>query len=191
MAERAKKATSKRSTKKSTKTSKKKTSTGPRQAAAVASEPTQSASVTASEPRDLEHLFDELLQQRWLHPFRWDWPRWGEVSRALEQPGPSIDVVDREKEVVVRAQLPGVKREDLDVSIAERTLTITGTTRTEQKEERDDYFRREIRSGTFTRTVTLPADVNAAKADARFAEGMLELHLPKVRVAKRQRIAVS
>lgn len=187
MAERAKKVASKKSTKKSTK----KKAAGPGKSTAVQPEAATATPAASSGPRDLERLFDELLQQRWLHPFRWDWPRWGELSHALEQQGPSVDVVDREKEVVVRAELPGVKREDLDVSIAERTLTIKGSTMTEQKEERDDYVRREIRSGTFTRSVALPVDVNAAEADATFEEGLLELHLPKVRASKRRKIAVT
>jgi len=186
MAQRAKQGTSKKKA-----ATKKKTSAGKSAAASpAASAPATPAAGETEQSRDLVSALDELLQQSWLHPFRWDWPRWGELSHAIAQQVPSVDVVDREKDVVVRAQMPGVKREDLDVSLAERMLTIKGSTKSEEKEERDDFFRREIRSGTFTRSVLLPADVNAAKAQTSFKDGVLELTLPKVRASKRRKISV-
>jgi HSP20 family protein len=138
---------------------------------------------------DLEQVFERFLQRAWRDPVRFDWPRMPDLHGLLPQ-APAVDVVDREKEVVVRAQLPGVKKSDLDVSIAERTLTIKGSTRTEQKEEKDNFFRQEIRSGSFSKSVLLPADVDAAKADASFKDGVLELHLPKRRAVKEQQVPV-
>jgi HSP20 family protein len=138
---------------------------------------------------DLEQAFERLLQRTWRNPLRFDWPRMPDLQELLPQ-APAIDVVDREKEVVVRAQLPGVKKSDLDVSIAERTLTIKGATRTEQKEEKDNFFRQEIRSGSFSKSVLLPADVDAGKAEASFKDGVLELHLPKRRAVKEQQVPV-
>jgi len=139
--------------------------------------------------RDVERLFEDFLERGWRNPFRAEWPQWPDVSKLLPQT-PAVDVVDREKEVVVRAQLPGFKKSDLDVSIAERTLTIKGATREEQKEEKDNYFHQEIRSGSFSRSVLLPADVDAGKAQATFKDGVLELTLPKRRVAKQQQVPV-
>jgi HSP20 family protein len=136
-------------------------------------------------------VFDDFLQRRWLHPFRREWPRWGDLSGVLEQMAPSVDVVDRKKEVVVRAEVPGIDREDLDVSIVDRTLTIKGSSRHEEKKEEDDYFHHEIRSGTFSRSILLPADVNAAKAKASFKDGVVELHLPKVRASKRHKLSLT
>jgi HSP20 family protein len=138
---------------------------------------------------DLEQAFERLLQRAWRNPLRFDWPRMPDLQGLLPQT-PAVDVVDREKEVVVRAQLPGVKKSDLDVSIAERTLTIKGSTRTEQKEEKDNFFRQEIRTGSFSKSVLLPADVDAGKAEASFKDGVLELHLPKRRAVKEQQVPV-
>ena len=138
---------------------------------------------------DLEQVFDRFLQRAWRNPLRFDWPRMPDLQGLLPQ-APAVDVVDREKEVVVRAQLPGVKKGDLDVSIAERTLTIKGSTRTEQKEEKDNFFRQEIRSGSFSKSVLLPADVDAGKSEASFKDGVLELHLPKRRAVKEQQVPV-
>src|SRR5512143_4286963 len=139
--------------------------------------------------RDVERLFEDFLERGWRHPFRMEWPQWPDVSKLLPQT-PPVDVVDHEKEVVVRAQVPGFKKSDLDVSIAERTLTIKGSTRTEEKEEKDNYFHQEIRSGSFSRSVLLPADVDAGKAEATFKDGVLELTLPKRRVAKQTQVPV-
>jgi len=139
--------------------------------------------------RDVERLFEDFLERGWRNPFRAEWPKWPDLSKLSVQ-APAVDVVDREKEVVVRAQLPGFKKSDLDVSIAERTLTIKGSTREEQKEEKDNYFHQEIRTGSFSRSVLLPADVDAGKAQATFKDGVLELTLPKRRVAKQQQVPV-
>jgi HSP20 family protein len=138
---------------------------------------------------DLERVFDGLLQRVWRNPFRFDWPRITELGGLMPQT-PAVDVVDRAKEVVVRAHLPGIKKSDLDVSIADRVLTIKGSTRTEEKEEKDNFFRQEIRTGSFSKAVQLPADVDAAKAQATFKDGVLELQLPKRRVAKQQQVPV-
>jgi HSP20 family protein len=140
---------------------------------------------------DLEKLFDNFLQRTQLRPFGMDWPKWGEFAGLMEANKPSIDIVDRAKEVVVRAEVPGIDKEDLDVSITDRTLTIKGSSRKEEKREEDDYFHHEIRSGSFSRSVLLPTDVDGAKAKAKFKDGVVELHLPKVRASKRQKIEMS
>lgn len=155
----------------------------------VSAEPAK-AEQTVAPLHDIEKLFSDFLQRRWPHPFQWEWPEWADASRLLPQGGPSIDIVDRPKEVVVRAQAPGVEKEDLDVSIVDRTLTIKGSSRKEEKEEGEDYFRQEIRTGAFTRSVTLPSDVNVSRAKATFKDGVVELHLPKVRASKRHSIEV-
>ena len=139
--------------------------------------------------RDVERLFEDFLERGWRNPLRAEWPKWPDLSKLTAQ-SPAVDVVDREKEVVVRAQLPGFRKSDLDVSIAERTLTIKGSTREEQKEEKDNYFHQEIRTGSFSRSVLLPADVDAGKAQATFKDGVLELTLPKRRIAKQQQVPV-
>lgn len=139
--------------------------------------------------RDVQRLFENFLERGWRRPFGGEWPQWPDMSKLLPQT-PAVDVVDREKDVVVRAQLPGFKKSDLDVSITERTLTIKGSTREEQKEEKENYFHQEIRTGSFSRSVLLPADVDAGKAEATFKDGVLELTLPKRRVTKQQQVPV-
>jgi HSP20 family protein len=112
---------------------------------------------------------------------------------------PSVDVVDRDKEIVVKAEIPGMEivvkaeipgidKDDLQVSVTDRTLTIKGESRHEEESEEGDMHRREIRRGSFHRTMTLPADVDGGKAKAEFKHGMLELHLPKARGAKKHSV---
>jgi HSP20 family protein len=140
---------------------------------------------------DIEKLFDDFLERQWgRRPFQWTWPSLRGMPSLFEQRVPSVDIVEREKEVVVRAEVPGIDKDDLDVSITDRTLTIKGETRHEEKTEQDDFYRHEIRSGTFSRSVLLPADIDAGKASASFKNGVVELKLPKVKASKRQTISV-
>jgi HSP20 family protein len=133
---------------------------------------------------EVERLFDDFLGRRGLRPFAWE--RFPEMS-----PMPSVDVIDRDDEVVVRAEVPGYKKEDIEISVSDSSLTIKGETKTEEKEEKGDYYRCEISRGAFTRTVELPAAVDDSKAKASMKDGMLELTLPKVEKSKRHTIAIS
>jgi HSP20 family protein len=140
---------------------------------------------------DLEKIFDDFFQRHWLRPMRWDMPRWPQMRNLLDERAPSLDVIDRDNEIVVRAEVPGIDKEDLDVSLVDRRLTIKGSSRHEEKKEEDDYVRQEIRSGSFSRSVLLPAEVDSGKAKAVFKDGVVELTLPKIQSSKRQTIAVS
>lgn len=137
---------------------------------------------------EFEQFFDQMLHRNWLRPWRTSWPSFPELSFP-ELKAPKVDVIDRDGEVV-KAEIPGVDRKDLDISVSEDSLTIKGETRTEEKEEEGEYYRCEISRGSFSRSVALPAAVDGAKATATFKDGMLELTLPKVKVTKRHKIAV-
>ena len=116
-------------------------------------------------------------------------PLWDALASAPPRP-PKVDVVDREKEILVRAELPGIDRKDLDVSVNEHTVTIKGQSRHESEDEDGDYYRREIARGAFTRTVTLPGAVDADSTSAKFSDGVLELTLPKREESHRRRVEV-
>jgi HSP20 family protein len=129
---------------------------------------------------DVDRMFDDFINRRWARPF-------GELAESL----PSVDVIDRDDEVVVRAEVPGYKKEEIEVSVSNSTLTLKGETKSEEKEETGDYYRCEISRGSFTRTIALPAAVDEAKARASMKDGMLELTLPKLEKAKRHTISIS
>lgn len=103
---------------------------------------------------------------------------------------PNIDVIDRDNEIVVRAEVPGVEKKDISISLTDNLLTIKGETRSEKKEEKGDYHRREISSASFARSFTLPGTVDSGKAAAALQDGVLEITLPKVEASKKRNIEV-
>jgi HSP20 family protein len=133
-----------------------------------------------------DRMFDDFFGRGWLRPFRREWPAFPELELTM----PKIDVIDRDAEVLVRAEVPAVKKEDIEVSVSGDVLTIKGESKHEEKEEKGDYYRSEISRGSFSRMVTLPAAVDEEKAKASLKDGVLELTLPKVEKAKRRTIKV-
>jgi HSP20 family protein len=133
-----------------------------------------------------DRMFDEFLGRGWMRPFRRDWLAFPEFEMTM----PKVDVIDRDEEVVVRAEVPSVKKEDIEISISGNMVTIKGETKKEEKEEKGDYYRSEISRGSFSRMVSLPADVDESKAKAALKDGVLELTLPKLEKAKRRTIKV-
>lgn len=138
---------------------------------------------------EMDRLFENFVGHGLMRPFRGGWPAWSEAA-ALEGRLPKVDVIDRDDEVLVRAELPGVQKENLDVSVTDNTVTIKAETKREEKEEKGDFYRHEITRGTFARTVMLPSAVNSEDVRAKFKDGVLELKLPKIEKAKRRNIAI-
>jgi len=137
---------------------------------------------------EMDRWFDDVFPRNWMQPFfRRGWP---DLEMAFGGKAPRVDVIDRETELVVRAELPGVAKEDLEVSLSDNLLTIRARTRHEETQEKGRYHRREITSGEFQRSVRLPADVEGEKAKASFKDGVLELVAPKATSAVRHSIKV-
>lgn len=103
---------------------------------------------------------------------------------------PSLDVVDRDNEILVRAEIPGIEKKDLSISLTDNLLTIKGQSSSEEKEEKGDYHRHEISRFSFARSVALPGAVDASKMAASLKNGMLEINLPKLESSKRRNITV-
>jgi len=138
---------------------------------------------------EMDRMFDGFFRRGMMRPWRFEWPTFPEMALP-EMKIPKVDVVDRENEVLVKAEIPGVDKKDIDISVGEDTVTIKGETRREEKEEKGDYYRCEISHGAFSRTVALPAAIDGAKAKANFKDGVLELTLPKIEKAKRHSVKV-
>jgi HSP20 family protein len=103
---------------------------------------------------------------------------------------PSMDLYQTDAAVVIKMGLPGVKPEDIQVSVANGVLNIRGELKEEKEEKERMYHLRERRFGSFSRSVTLPSNVSAEKADAQFENGILTLTLPKAEEAKAKMITV-
>ncbi len=103
---------------------------------------------------------------------------------------PAVDVYEKDNEVVVKAEIPGMSKDDIEVSLANSTLTISGEKKKEEEIKDQDYYRCERSFGSFSRSIELPAPVKTEDAKASFVNGVLEIHLPKTAETKRKLITV-
>lgn len=133
---------------------------------------------------DFDNFFDEFLSRRWPRLMDWNFPTIG-----LEKDFPKVDIIDHKGEIEVQAALPGVKKEDVDVSINNQTITIHTTTKAEKKEE-GKYFRHEITRGEYQRTLSLPDYVDYDNAKATFKDGLLKVTIPKTAKGKRKSVEI-
>lgn len=122
--------------------------------------------------REMDRLFDQFFGRR----------RVPAEARVLEAGAwsPAVDMFDREKEIVVRAELPGVGRENVRISATEDTLTIRGEVKREEEVKEEQYYCCERGYGSFSRTVSLPVRVQSDKVEATYRDGILEIVLPKL-----------
>jgi HSP20 family protein len=127
-------------------------------------------------PEEFERYFDRRFRE-W--PMRF-WRR-PEVTEAWL---PDVDVFEREGKIVVRTDLPGMRSEDIDVSVEDDVLTIKGRREEEEEVKEDDYYCSERASGEFMRTIRLPESVTAETVDAHYENGVLELTIPKPAAAE-------
>ncbi len=124
--------------------------------------------------REMDRLFEDFFRRSGL-PARW---------------GPAVDVVETSDNVIVRAELPGMDPKDVDISISGDTLTIKGEKREEKEDKGKSFYRVERSYGSFCRTISLPAGVEADKAKADYNNGVLEVTLPKSEKVKAKRIPI-
>jgi len=117
----------------------------------------------------------------------------GDLTSApdiFEQWAPSVDMYDDKDKITVCAELPGMKKEDIDISITGNTLSITGERKCEETKKTGETFRSERYFGRFHRSVTLPHAVDASHVSATYQDGVLNITLPKTEEAKRKQIEV-
>jgi HSP20 family protein len=104
---------------------------------------------------------------------------------------PAIDVLEKEDKFLVKVELPGVKEEDVNISVAGDTLTIEGEKKTESEVKEKGYFYTETSYGSFSRSIIMPSTVDASKIEASYDRGVLEITLPKAPEVKPRKIAVA
>lgn len=152
---------------------------------------TESQNLMALSPfEEMERWFDEFLPHRFIHPFKDNWPGWPDLETRFKGRFPKVDLIDRDDQILVRAELPGVIKDDLDVSLTDDILTIKASTQHEKEEEKGEYHRREISRGEFQRSLRLPETVDSNKVKTSFKNGVLELEIPKEKPAKRKTITI-
>ena len=138
---------------------------------------------------EMERYFDEIFHQ----PFQlFGRPMWPRVQfENQEVISPTVDIFEEGKEVVVKAEIPGLKKDDINIDISENRMTISGEKKQEKKVDRKDYHRIECSYGSFCRSFRLPDTVNSDKAKASFKDGVLEIRMPKSNTGKKKKITIS
>jgi HSP20 family protein len=132
----------------------------------------------------LREAMDRLFEESFVSP-RAGWPV------PVEGGALAVDVYETDDAVVVvKSAVPGIKPEELDITVTGDTLTIKGETKSEQEVKGENYVRREMRYGSFSRTVAIPGPIVADEAKAQFENGMLTLTLPKAEEVKPKAIKV-
>ena len=117
---------------------------------------------------EMDRMFDAMLGNLARRPR-------GQQSAEVTEWAPAIDVATEDGNLVIRAELPGMKQEDVDITLHNNVLTISGERKAEQEEERGGYYVRERRYGSFSRSLTVPEGVDESKIHARYENGVLEL----------------
>jgi len=134
--------------------------------------------------RQIDNLFDDLTP--WTFPL-------GRTAFNIDlshpfgkfEVAPATDVAEKDGEYEITAELPGLDDKNIEVKVAEGTLTIKGEKQEEKQEKKKDYYVSERRYGSFFRSFALPEDVDADKIEASFARGVLTVRLPKSAQARK------
>lgn len=140
-------------------------------------------------PADSRHAVSQLQHE--LNRLFNGFGRWYDVSETAALGwSPSVDIKEESTRFVVHADLPGVDAKDIEVTLQQGALTISGKRKSEKKEEKDGYIRTECSSGEFFRRLLLPDTADADNISAKTDQGVLEVIIPKREVAKAKRIEV-
>ncbi len=123
---------------------------------------------------EIDRLFTDFLsprRRRGKEPMIWQ---------------PRVDLYETENDVILKAELPGIDKKDLEVTVTEDSVHIKGEKKEETEVKKENYYRKEISFGKFERIIPLPVEVEPDKADAKFDKGILEIKIPKKEEAKKK-----
>jgi len=134
--------------------------------------------------QETERWFEDFFRG----PFPLVGPRWWPSLGMPEFEGlsPSVDIYEKGDDVIVKAELPGMKKEDIDLTLTENTLTLSGEKKKEERVEKKDYQKFERSYSSFTRSFHLPKEVQIEKVAAKFKDGVLEIKIPKTEEARKK-----
>ena len=138
--------------------------------------------------KEMDRMNRDFFRGPW---FSFDWPK--EFLSRIGNFGfqtPKIEIFEDKNDVVVKAELPGIRKEDLEVNLQENILTIRGEKKVEEEEKKKDYYYSERSYGTFERSVEIPEKVIPDSIKASFKDGILEIRLGKSEEAKRKEVNI-
>ena len=131
---------------------------------------------------EMDSIFNHLFDLSTGHEFD---PWEGFVFKT-----PAVDMEETDKDIVVKAEMPGLEPRDFQISLSDNILTIKGEKNEEKKEEKKNYHLLERRHGSFYRSIILPSDVKGEKVEANYSQGVLEIKLPKTEPKKAKKITI-
>lgn len=145
------------------------------------------ASSELSRPEgDMDRMFEDFLGRR-LRPF---WPERWWPAESMKITTPAVDLYEEKDNIVVKAELPGMEKDNIEVNLSDNRLTIKGEKKQEEEVKKEGYYRSERSYGSFVRTLELPRKVQTDKVKAAFKSGILEIRLPKTEEAKKKETTV-
>lgn len=131
---------------------------------------------------EMERMFDDIFQRRFFSPSwlpRFKFPEFTDVST-------SVDMYEEGDELVIKAEIPGMKKDEISIDFADDVVTISGEKKSEERTERKDYYRVERSFGSFCRKLRLPVEIQIEKSRATFKDGVLEIRMHKSEAEKQQ-----
>jgi len=138
---------------------------------------------------EMEKRMEQLFSAGWMKPFRFEWPsRWEPTPEQLRFP--KADLVDNGDRITVRIEVPGVKKDNIDVDLSENSVTVRATSKHREEKKTEKYYRMESGVGEFARTIPLPEEIDVENAKASLEDGVLELNLPKTAKTSAKRIKI-
>ncbi|MCX7988727.1 MAG: Hsp20/alpha crystallin family protein [Thermodesulfovibrio sp.] len=146
----------------------------------------ESKDIARVEPRALSPFeeIEKLFEEAWKRPFSLFSSLMPRLKSETEVVAPAVDIYEEGDDLVLKAELPGLNKEDIEVKVTDDFITISGEKKKEEKVEEKNYYRYERSYGSFSRTFRLPIDVQTDKAKAKFENGVLEVRIPKTEEAK-------
>lgn len=141
----------------------------------------------ASPLSEMERMFDDFFQHRlfapsWLPRLRF--PEFADVST-------SVDMFEEGDDLIIKAEMPGLKKNEISIDFADDVVTISGEKKSEERTERKDFYCVERSFGSFSRKLRLPVEIQIDKTHALFKDGVLEIRMPKSETAKKKQRKIS
>lgn len=143
----------------------------------------------SSQLTDFENWMEGFFN-RGLRPLRDFWPDWEDFRSHLDVSPPKVDVIEKDQEVIVKAEIPGVKEDDIDLTITNDGITIKGSYSHEEEIKEEEYRRTELTKGSFARSIPFPTDVVSDKAVAKLKDGILTVTVPKLVETKQHKVRI-
>ena len=130
----------------------------------------------------MEDMMEDFFGRSFGRP---NWPGMPRISEGIET-SPSVDIYEKGDDIIVKSDMPGMTKEDIEVNLTDDTITLSGERRKEEKIEEKNCYRLERSYGSFKRTFSLPSEVQSDKAKASFKDGVLEVKIPRSELAKQK-----